>query len=63
MGMSYVDFFGANQMEVERAAIYINVRIAGIFLFGTFIVGFNPADFWSFVFGKAKDCVLWFNHE
>ena len=33
-----VFLFRGNQMEVERAAIYINVRIAGIFLFGTFIV-------------------------
>ena len=39
-----------NQVEVERAPARIHVWIAGVFLFGTFVMGFNPADFRPFIF-------------
>mgnify|MGYP001780612267 CR=1 FL=1 len=39
-----------NQVEVERAPVRIHVWIAGVFFFGTFVMGFNPADFRPFIF-------------
>ena len=50
--------FRLDQMEVQVAAAGINVGIAGVFLFGTLIVGLNAADLRSLVFGKAQNCIL-----
>ena len=49
-GFLPIGMFRLNQVEVERAPARIHVWIAGVFLFGTFVMGFNPADFRPFIF-------------
>ena len=49
-GFLSIGMFRLNQVEVERAPVRIHVWIAGVFFFGTFVMGFNPADFRPFIF-------------
>ena len=50
LGFLPIGMFRLNQVEVERAPARIHVWIAGVFFFGTFVMGFNPADFRPFIF-------------
>ena len=52
-----VSSLGGDQVKVQVRTAGINVRVAGIFLFGAFVVAFDPADFRAFVFGKTHNGV------
>ena len=53
-GLRAVFALRRHQMEVEVIAGRVHVRIAGVFLLGTLVVGLNMPDFWPLIFGKAE---------
>ena len=48
-------------MEIEVAAGCVNVGIAGVFLFGALVVGFDVTDLRLLVLGNAKNGLLYVN--
>ena len=47
-----------DQVEIQVGAGRVNVRVAGVGLFGAFVVALNAADFRALVFCESHNCVL-----
>ena len=44
---------GSDEMEIQMAAVGVNVWVAGVLLFGPLIVGLNGTDLRPLIFGEA----------
>ena len=54
--------FRFDQMKIVLAPADVHIGVAGVFLFGSLIVGFNVSNFRSLVLGKAENGILRFAH-
>ena len=64
-----VDYNGVNDdryvwmaLEIQMAPTGVNIRIACVFFFGAFIVGFNTPDLRPLILGKSQNSKLSFFH-
>ena len=52
-----------HQMKIQVAAGRVHIRIAGVFLLGALVVGFDVPDLWPLVLGKSENGVLRFHRR
>ena len=61
-GLCPVLSFRLNKVEIQMAPAGVNIRIACVFFFGAFIVGFNTPDLRPLILGKSQNSKLSFFH-